>query len=529
MDVEQRLRDALHDGAMQLDIEGRGPAAAQRRGRRIVHRRRAVPAAVTVALVGATTVAVWPSRGGDESDVRVGAPGAAAGATGEQRFAWRAVDSTVTRQRTVFVGSDGALYALGTAPGTRASQYPKGDVPQAIYRSTDGVTWDATQVGDTPWITDLAEREGRLYALGTAPAANGGIESRFATSTDGGATWAGVTLPSSAQPPLGATVALEAQTTQQSLAVGSDAAVVSLRTTYFFDPQQLLTPEEVEAGAVPVVDDEGVAIGSARCLAAREAETSAGGARPKPLGEFCTEDTSGRPEVSRRVSWAELGLSGREDLEVDELFVSHDFETWTPVSSPFPAGYAAEVTSTPDGFVAVGTKYSRSTAAPEVKFARSSDGTQWQTVSEDAPEISDAGVVGSRIVGLATDRGAGATVVTSDDGGATWNSTDIAALVSESPAYVYAYAFDTGPLGVAVVLSASDTLGATPAQYLLTSPDGTNWTVTPLADIQQAAGDNGADPQWTAWVAVGTDHIVLAAETGKTTGSRTYLGTPVAS
>jgi len=87
------------------------------------------------------------------------------------------------------------LYALSTAPG--ATEQPDQPVPQAVYRSTDGVSGTAQPVGDGIRMSDLAARGGRLYAVGTAPSTASSETSRpvAAWSDDGGATWSTAPLP----------------------------------------------------------------------------------------------------------------------------------------------------------------------------------------------------------------------------------------------------------------------------------------------------------------------------------------------
>jgi hypothetical protein len=533
MDVEQRLRHALHEGANHMEPRGRGPAAARRRGRRLVHRRRAVPATLTAAMIGATAVAVWPRDDGGQ-DVSVGTGGNTPDSiVGNDRFEWRATDATVTQQTAVFAGSDGVYYALGTAPGTRFEDYPDGDVPQALYRSTDGMTWQSSALGEKPWIADLSERDGVLYALGTAPGSRSDVTPRFGVSSDGGATWNEGDLPTTAAPPAGATVELESSSVQSSLAVGAGAMVATVRTNYWFDLDALLTPEERAQNMFASVGDAGIEVQAPiepdrSCLDNLRTEATAPAAAVEPTPEDLGAQCFVEPPVVRTKPWSELGISGMQDLAVDEMFVSNDGESWHAVSSPFAAGDYVEVTATPDGFFATGTRYSRDGSDPETTFARSTDGEVWEPFTTDVGSVSRAGVVGSSLVGVKEALGRGAHVATSGDGGSTWSTTDLGALVTDGNTNeVYVGAFDTGPLGVALTLSVPGAEGS--AEFLLTSRDGTTWTVTPLSEIAAAVGRDAAQQPWIAWVAVGSDNIVLTVGSSGSAGERhvTYVGTPI--
>src|SRR5262245_53343670 len=122
MDVEQQLRTALHDGARDLEINGRGAEAARGRARRRARRRRAVPAALTATMVGVGVVA-WSQRPDEPSTLSVasGGPTLDAGAgLSDVTLDWRAVPATVVNKERSFVGSDGTHYLLSTAPGTNS-------------------------------------------------------------------------------------------------------------------------------------------------------------------------------------------------------------------------------------------------------------------------------------------------------------------------------------------------------------------------------------------------------------------------
>ncbi|CAN5835229.1 hypothetical protein BH23ACT5_BH23ACT5_23040 [soil metagenome] len=92
--------------------------------------------------------------------------------------------------------TDGStLYALSTAPGTSWEAFPDGNVPKAIYASSDGRTWTAYPL-ETPWVSGIGAHDGLLYAVGTAPgAAEGSVNIQVGVSQDDGALFETVSLP----------------------------------------------------------------------------------------------------------------------------------------------------------------------------------------------------------------------------------------------------------------------------------------------------------------------------------------------
>ena len=129
-------------------------------------------------------------------------------------------------------------YALSTAPGTAGSAAQPG---QAIYRTTDGEHWTIADQGQ-PWITDLAERGGVLYAVGTAPGAATAddIRYRVGTSHDGGKEWSETDLPFADNAP-SATVPMQRSASVQ-IARGS-SSTVALLTEQFWPNLDALVAE----------------------------------------------------------------------------------------------------------------------------------------------------------------------------------------------------------------------------------------------------------------------------------------------
>jgi hypothetical protein len=190
MELEQQLRDALHAGSAELHLHGAGADAVRRRAYRRRHRaRRGLATAGVVGLVGAGITA-WQHRPADDTLVSLGGGEQRPGEGPAPELVWRLVDGTVAFPSVHLSTVGGVTYALATAPGT-TGQPDDQPTPQAVYRTRDGQRWEvATVAGGGSWIADLSERDGVLYAVGTAPgASDADVGFRLGRSTDGGARW----------------------------------------------------------------------------------------------------------------------------------------------------------------------------------------------------------------------------------------------------------------------------------------------------------------------------------------------------
>jgi hypothetical protein len=503
-----------------------GPAAGRRRARRLVNRRRAVPAALAATALGAAASGVVVQRDDDKAtSVQAAAPTTAAASSLE--FDGQSAPGDVLYSQAVVTGSDGTFYALSTAPGTHGVDI--GAAPQSVYRSTDGLHWTASASTDS-WITSLGEHDGTLYALGTAPGTNAnGVVPQLGRSTDGGDSWDRVTLPTTAQPPA-ANVPIEFGGTIPQLAVHDGVLLASVRTSYYFDIQAAIGESPLSNNfGLPTA--AGIEVYEQPCLAKSERDAPATFVAPGPSGT-CTEEPA---TPIRTVPWSEIGISGMDDLTVNESFVSRDNgATWEATQGPSAAGASVDVTSTDAGFFATTTKYDNYGTGQlvESRVYRSDDGVSWHDITPNIGEVRYVGVVGSKLVAVT---GSGSlTVATSDDGGATWSSSDLAPLTNAgSDMRVDVSVVDSGPLGIAIAAYgepldddkvAYENTPPPISMWLLTSTDATSWTVDPFSEI----GDGRA--KWVNWLAVGNDQVVFGGGHGgdATTKQTTevYVGTP---
>lgn len=541
MDIEQRMREALHDGASRLALPEAGPLAARERARRHTRHRQAGLAGVTAVAVGLGGVAGLRLLPDDR--LQLGPGGAAAdggaGAVAQDplaRLDWQSAEGVVTAAREILTSADGVSYALSTAPGSARADHPDDAVPQALYRSDDGLSWESAALGERPWIADLGERDGLLYAVSTAPAPGASQPGGVGVSADGGVTWDRVSLPTTAEPPA-ATVPVGGPHVSAAIAVGETRVLARLRTQYTVDTDGLFPDVDRGDGSATftAVRDEGVAlvalcqpadglaVGSMPVAVDLTAERQAAARAIDGLAA-CVEDDGDDQEVLELMPWADLGLTGPGDLVVDELFVSDDGETWEPVAGGGLGGDdLVDLTAGPDGFLAV-TFPAFGDGRPQL--LRSADGTAWEVVAQDVPTTL-LGFSGGSIIGFGH-TGDEPVATASADGGTTWDTTDLAALLDPDavPGEHTVIAHDTGPLGAAVILGRYGPAGGPTDLTLLTSADGRAWSTTPLADV---VGD--ADLDYVSWLAVGADRIAFTAvgplpDGERIAPSRTFVGTP---
>ena len=473
MTFEHDLQTLLHADADRLHPVGRGPAAARARAEQ--RRRRALAAGL--AAVAAVAVAAVPllalrdddGTGGIDvaTDPTLDAPAVPTEVDAEVLpldFTWREIDAPVTLVgHSPLTTADGVLYLLSTAPGVTWEEDTVDPLPQAIYRSIDGVTWEAAVPDESVGqLSSLTERDGLLYAVSTAPVVGSAITTSVVTSADGGATWVPSELPTDTTPP-DATVPVDTTGPIARLGATPDGALVALvSTTFWPDLSSLLTTAEGEELGWEQRDD-GIAIVDYNADGAPIATSCVD---PEP-GVVCTEFVEEMvPSVLRTVTWNELGLSGRGDLQRRQMFRSADGQTWEEVDDPLPDGVAAFET-TSQGILA----WTWLTEQSPPRIFRTTDGLAWTEITPPGSGSESVGVTGDRLVVVD-----GLRVHTSTDAGLTWSSTDLGSFVGSE---AQAGTAQVGPMGAAVVAYAGDPGGPAPADVVvLFSPDGVNWSVT---------------------------------------------------
>lgn len=519
MDIENRVRRALRQGAAELHLSGAGPQVARERAAQRGRRRRLALSGSTAAIVlvagvlGVSTL-IEPRLlvtldSPDDRAEEVVVPSA-----GPVDFSWRRAESLLQWPIDLVAAGDGSQYALSTAPGTRSDDYPEGAAPQAVYRSTDGAGWDTTELDADLQIVDLAERSGSLYALSTAPAVNGTGNGRFGISHDGGETWERMDLPSQATTPE-VEAELAGPTVRGWMAVSDVAIVATVETVHWIDRSAFEPDAQRDDRHWNETEDGMALVERSVDLDCLDAPVPEGSDEPEARAA-CEEE-----EIVRTVGWEELGVPGREDLVLQETFVSTDGETWERVAPEASVyGRVTDLVGLPDGFVATIDRSEGEEVRTEMM--RSTDGVTWSPISEPVPAQAGLGSTGGQLVAVglvpsgADPERLTSVVSTSDDLGRSWSSTDLAEVVGADIAAdqvdVWPDNVGIGPLGVAVLLSEEPAdpppgppIGTVGRADLLYSPDGQEWSITPMAEIT-------GDPNMAAsWIAVGRDTITLHA------------------
>ena len=505
MRFEESIRDHLQREADAVRLPRREPDRAVADARS--HRRRrlaGVGAGAVVAVVAvAAGVAAVPDDavdGDDRADVAVGVDLAdVVPATGPLAFDWQAARDGLYSVRTSFQAADGTVYALSSGPGFVRSDADRASA--ALYRLGDDGAWQPVDLesGGRPFALDVTANGDALYAVSTGPGAGADdTVTQLSASTDGGDTWASDDLPLPAPP---SDLAWE-QFESFSVETVGDTTIALVTTTFHLD---------FEASFPDLADD----------YFAMEPEED--GILLMPVDG--TPGMDGEPPPgSRTLTWAELGVSGPDDLVAHQVMRTTG-SGWESVDA---TGLPAEVSSlgTAGGtFVAEGSENGT--------VATSDDGVAWTPVPLPQPEEDenlmdptyDVRSFGAALVALesrwptAMEGMAETRVLVSADAGSTWQPVDLT--TTGVPADAAITSIESGPLGV--VLVARPTLED---PVLVVSGDLVDWTATPVADIA------GADAVWSLDVTVGADRIVVTSTEQRLdevtpVGSRTVVGTLV--
>ncbi|MFP3915489.1 MAG: hypothetical protein ACLFWM_11490, partial [Actinomycetota bacterium] len=448
MELQERLRAHMDSEMSATPMSDLGEV--MERGERIRRQRKmvnvALPAVAALVVVAGVVISDRVGGGGNRELPEVEGADAVAAANAqlsvqERSLEWEVQPATLGLHQDVTADS-GVTYVLSTAPGARFQDFPNGDIPRAIYASSDGMTWDSHPVGGS-WVSSIAAADGLLYAVGTGPGAEAdSMAVRVATSPDRGETFRETELVEVGSPSSVATRVMAAE--------GGVLATVSTRTST--DPVSLLPPGTLEGGVEPVMLEEGVAV-----LPVEDAEAAyeaCFGGQP----EACDDLVESR--ATHYSTWEELGLDPEElsfgDVVEHRAFWTEDGEHFEEVSYPFPDGFV-------DGVFRVGDRTVVSLNRPGgTQLHWSEDARSWEPVA-DVPRlgwITAMGEVGGQvvIVGQGAD-GPGSSVFRAPDLSGPWTEIALDELLGAPPGQGASWisAATVGESGVAVSLAVEGT------------------------------------------------------------------------
>lgn len=505
MTFEDRLRAHVHRQAEAIRLPARDPERAVAGARSRRRRRQAAAGAGAVIAVVALAAGVVPALDGDdgerEPDVVAGISEALP-ATGPLTFDWHATGDGLYRPLSSFQAEDGTVYALSTGPGFVRSDADRASA--ALYRLDDDGVWRSVDLesGGRPFALDVAANGDALYAVSTGPGAGGDDSvAQLSASTDGGDTWASEDVPPPDPP---SDLAWERSQSLSVETVGD--TTIALVTTFYRLDLAASFPELGDHGLGEAGEDEVVIMPSV----------------PPEDGAPAME--GGLPAGTRTLTWAELGVSGPEDLVVHEV-LRNTGAGWEPVEATGLPDDASVLGAAGGKFVITGYDVGASVSI-------SDDGASWAPLPLPEPEpdeslmdpFYDVHSFGSALVALEERpplamEGGATRVLVSTDAGSTWQPVDLTAAGIAADSYISS--IESGPLGVVLVARPSHG-----DPVLVVSGDLVEWTATPVADVA------GEDAIWNVDVTVGADRIVVTSteqpvDEVTPVGSRTAVGTLV--
>lgn len=580
MSLEDELRQHFKTEQPTIPGEGLGPEAIMRIGQE--HRRssriRSTAAGFVVVSAAVLAVLALPNLGTDRrvdpADIVAGpdsslAPDQGVSTEGPTRatvetqvvdaggLTWTISEPTLGWARR-FVADDTGFYALSTAPGTtwdNADAYP---IPEAIYYSTDGITWEVRDLPEGVYAADFGASNGILYLLGTAPATSdpaGPVDVWLDTSTDLGATWSRQTAPS---PSRAAPVGLGDyvwSNMSTSLAVSDSTTIATVSTAYSVDVYGL-APAEYQTGEFDIRQvDSGLEVYDMRAL--HELERACEDAWYHYELDTPTEDRQQNytPEECKGVesawndplnlvysaSWNELGIEDVGTLSYSDLFVSQNGGALVELESPFAADVQSlQLSATAAGFYA--TAWGPTPSGPDgwgSTLWTSPDGRSWDQAAApgSAYEATPLGSFNNRLVALAY--GESETRLVAFDNGA-WTTIDFNAgldpVADGSERWIsQGGAGDGGVWLVAQTSALPDPAteasgneyyepGLTDLQ-LLFSDDLVNWSAI---DIFEVLGDSvPVDDLWVNQIAVTNSSIYFSVNGYNPDTNESYLASVV--
>ena len=463
-DFPTLLRDRLHRAADSVDVEGVGPENAVARARTRQRTRRATVAGFGAVLLLALGVATLTDRDdrtsvATEPDVPAGQP---------VELAWSLTDDGLSNLRATTIDpSNGATYALSTAPGVRDTPAEVHRV-DTVYRLSEDGRWEPTTVGDDAGVpARLAADGGLLYAIGTS-SRSGGLATVVSSSPDGGATWSETVLREVA-PPNDSLPWRRLDNLDIAAAGGRQVAIAS--SAFYLDWNEILDEPTHNSWIRGDMTDDGVRL---------VRETSDG------------DDEPMQEEIGFR-TWEDLDVSGPEVFDRTTSVWVADGGTWTEVDAGLGDQQLSTLRAVAGRFVMRSFQDDRGRDGGGTDHSWvSEDGRSWSEVA--GPGATGALPVGDRFVGMRHEDGR--LVQSTGDG--VWTEVDLGSVDERLAGGTLGY-IAAGDLGLALTVHGDDPDDT----HVVFTPDLGAWTVVPVAEIL------GEDAPWPSGIDVGADRIVI--------------------
>jgi hypothetical protein len=544
MNEEHWIRSEIERITIPIDINPeRAVSRARIRARRRTTRIWALSA---LAVTAGTAGALATFGGADGTPVTADSASAAeeVGSEAPLEIDWRLADteSPLSDLGQPIISVDGAHYVISTTPGLRHEGIIEGEpLPQAVYRSVDGESWDVTEPAGDRTLSWLGTDGDALYAVSTAPGADG-AETTVASSTDGGASWTDLApLPEPGPGPTPPEL-FDDMSYQLALAVG-DEAMIATRHGYAMIDHELLA-EAVGAPAntmVEVIGDGYIVSGFTKpdpeCVDSYHEDNA------DMFNEMSDEDADAILAESCGER-SEISSGPLSDLGIDvdltdnafsstEHFVSiDDGASWAPVQI---GDRTDSMVQAVDGDLVATSPLDPPTSSG-IEAHRSSDGVTWTEVAVPDGTISFHGTVGDRMLvssfeivgGSPSDEAAPDGAALEDDDimytaylgtpGGEWQEIDLDALVGAQTGDS-SMRLSAGPLGA--IIAHHDGTSLT----IATSTDGAAWTTFDAAEI----GVEGDGYPYSSLVSADQFVVTIAhPDDGSTEPPDTWtlLGTP---
>ncbi len=383
MDLRSRLQTHMEAEIRRTPLTDLGDV--MERGDLIRGRRRLVAVAVPAAVVLLVAVGLILGRRSPEAGNDVDLVAAANARLTEGTVEWTTGPATLGMIQFQQATADGVMYVLSTAPGARWEDHPSGDIPEAIYASSDGVSWESHPLGGS-WVSSISAANGLLYVVGTAPGADAdSVVMQIGISDNRGADLRRVSIPLGENRPGN-------YSTQVMATGGGVLAAASIRGST--DPWTLLPAEALSGSVEPVTIDDGIAVFPSGSVGI--AYEICGGADPAGCQALVEE------EATYFATWEELGFDPADisfgEMVTNVAYWSEDGTEFTEIPYPFPGGWFERSASVGDSaVVAIGG------GAGSRLFA-SEDGRAWREIGAEMTMgfLTAIGEVDGEVVAVGT-------------------------------------------------------------------------------------------------------------------------------